>query len=147
MPAGRGESVLFIILDLIQSFFDLKNQFNSLLINPLINHLKMAKGKKNGKKVTTNVVQPPKQPFDWCNFLLDDNKFKAAPVSLFPNLNITSNWPNLINTSLKVEVFNPTAVLPSDIRVIHDCFWIAGVIQIEGFFVCLRWEGKFCCFF
>ena len=79
--------------------------------------------------------------FDWCTFLNSNSKFKAAPVESFPHIIINKKWPNFITIGLKVEIQNSDAALTSNIQNIGDCFWVASVIKIEGFFVLFRFEG------
>jgi len=60
---------------------------------------------------------------------------------MFSNLTISKYWTNVVSNGLKVEVANPQAIQPSDVKNLDDCFWIASVVEVAGFFVCLRWEG------
>lgn len=107
----------------------------------------MAKAKKSKSKKKEN--NPPntnndvaqKVPFNWIEYLSTKDKFKAAPVPLFSNLKVTANFKNLISTSLKLEICCKNVDLPSELTSYEDCFWIANVIQVEGFYVLLRWEG------
>ena len=82
-----------------------------------------------------------KSSFDWLELLNSDTRFKAAPVNLFSHLIGSKNWPILANENLKVEFHNADAALPSNLTTTSDCFWVARVVSVAGFYLQLRFEG------
>uniref|UniRef100_A0A8D0C9W2 Lethal(3)malignant brain tumor-like protein 2 n=1 Tax=Salvator merianae TaxID=96440 RepID=A0A8D0C9W2_SALMN len=71
--------------------------------------------------------------FDWGSYL-QENGYKAAPVSCFKHVPLYDQWEDVMK-GIKVEVLNSDAVLPSRV------YWIASVIKIAGYKVLLRYEG------
>lgn len=103
----------------------------------------MSKKAKSKKSVKSSEIVPVRESFDWKLLLESDSHFTSAPVDLFKALKISTNWNQIITKDIKVEVHNPDAIQFSDdfnIKI-EDCFWIASVINIQGFYIRLRYEG------
>lgn len=106
--------------------------------------LEKAQNASHVKKFKSNpstAKKPVKPSYDWIELLNSDSRFKAAPVNLFGHLSGAKNWPTLANETLKVEFHNPDAALPSNLTSANDCYWVARVINVAGFYLQLRFEG------
>jgi len=75
------------------------------------------------------------QTFDWTT-MLNESGFVAANVSSFKHAPVSYLWEN-VTVGMKVEVENNDV----DPMSYQTAFWVASVIQIQGYKVLLRFEG------
>ncbi|CAG7704205.1 unnamed protein product [Allacma fusca] len=75
------------------------------------------------------------QGFEW-NKMLNESNFVAANVSCFKHAPVSYLWEN-VTVGMKVEVENTDV----DQGSYQTAFWVASVIQIQGYKVLLRFEG------
>lgn len=106
-------------------------------------------GKLNQSSTTTNSTNLETQTtsrfktnsFDWCILLNRDSNFKAAPVASFKHVPASDVWGQFAANNLKIEFRNKDAQVPNDVKSSNDIYWIASVVKVEGYYLCLRWEG------
>lgn len=72
--------------------------------------------------------------FSWASSYLDEEGFKAVPVSCFKHAPMAECWDQM-SAGMKVEV------ACGDEGVAKDAYWVATVIAISGFKAKLRFEG------
>lgn len=83
-----------------------------------------------------NHVITSKARFDWLAFLSDPANKNAScvHVNCLPFSPLADIWKELVTLGLKVEVKN------NDCNT-HHGYWIASVVKIAGYYICLRYEG------